>query len=117
MTAVSRSRAYSRALSSAVNRLIASACNRSRLPWRSPVAARPARHSYSADHLARPPRAQLRPGETVLVQAGGSGVGSAGLQIAKLWGATVYTTVGSAEKATRAKAPEMSLLTKSSPEM
>lgn len=48
-------------------------------------------------------RAQLRPGETVLVQAGGSGVGSAGIQIAKLWGATVYTTVGSAEKARRAK--------------
>ena len=48
-------------------------------------------------------RAQLRPGETVLVQAGGSGVGSAGVQIAKLWGATVYTTVGSAEKAARAK--------------
>ncbi len=48
-------------------------------------------------------RAQLRPGETVLVQAGGSGVGSAGIQIAKLWGATVYTTVGSEEKAKRAK--------------
>jgi len=48
-------------------------------------------------------RAQLRPGETVLVQAGGSGVGSAGVQIAKLWGATVYTTVGSAEKAARAR--------------
>lgn len=48
-------------------------------------------------------RAQLRPGETVLVQAGGSGVGSAGVQVAKLFGATVYTTVGSAEKAARAK--------------
>jgi len=49
-------------------------------------------------------RAQLRAGETVLVQAGGSGVGSAGIQIAKLWQATVYTTVGNAEKAKRAKA-------------
>ncbi|HUJ15491.1 MAG TPA: zinc-binding dehydrogenase [Thermoanaerobaculia bacterium] len=48
-------------------------------------------------------RAQLRAGETVLVQAGGSGVGSAAIQIAKLFHATVYTTVGSAEKATRAK--------------
>jgi len=48
-------------------------------------------------------RAQLRPGETVLVQAGGSGVGSAAVQIAKLWRAIVYTTVGSAEKAKRAK--------------
>jgi NADPH:quinone reductase-like Zn-dependent oxidoreductase len=49
-------------------------------------------------------RAQLRPGETVLVQAGGSGVGSAAIQIAKLWGAHVLTTVGSAEKASRATA-------------
>ena len=48
-------------------------------------------------------RAQLRPGETVLVQAGGSGVGSAAIQIAKLWGATVYATAGTAEKAARAK--------------
>ncbi|MGH9458392.1 MAG: zinc-binding dehydrogenase [Thermoanaerobaculia bacterium] len=48
-------------------------------------------------------RAQLRPGETVLVHAGGSGVGSAGVQIAKLWGATVLTTVGSREKEARAR--------------
>ena len=49
-------------------------------------------------------RAQLRPGETVLVQAGGSGVGSAAIQIAKLWDATVYTTTSTADKASRAKA-------------
>ena len=49
-------------------------------------------------------RAQLRMGETVLVQAGGSGVGSAAIQIAKLFGARVFTTVGSAEKAERARA-------------
>ncbi|HEV7426967.1 MAG TPA: zinc-binding dehydrogenase [Thermoanaerobaculia bacterium] len=49
------------------------------------------------------PRAQLRPGETVLVQAGGSGVGSAAIQIAKLWGATVYATAGTTAKAARAK--------------
>ena len=48
-------------------------------------------------------RAQLRPGETVLVHAGGSGIGSAAIQIAKLWGATVYATTGSAEKAAGAK--------------
>jgi NADPH:quinone reductase-like Zn-dependent oxidoreductase len=48
-------------------------------------------------------RAQLRPGETVLVHAGGSGVGSAAIQIAKLWGATVFATAGSAQKAARAK--------------
>ncbi len=48
-------------------------------------------------------RAQLRPGETVLVHAGGSGVGSAAIQIAKLWGAIVYATAGSPRKAARAK--------------
>jgi NADPH:quinone reductase-like Zn-dependent oxidoreductase len=49
-------------------------------------------------------RAQLRPGETLLVHAGGSGVGSAAIQIAKLWGATVYSTSSTAAKALRAKA-------------
>src|SRR5437763_3638491 len=48
-------------------------------------------------------RAQLRMGETVLVHAGGSGVGSAAIQIARLWGATVFATAGSAEKAARAR--------------
>ena len=48
-------------------------------------------------------RARVRPGETVLVHAGGSGIGTAAIQIAKLWGATVYATAGSREKASRAK--------------
>jgi NADPH:quinone reductase-like Zn-dependent oxidoreductase len=48
-------------------------------------------------------RARLRIGETVLVHAGGSGVGSAGIQIAKLFGAKVYATVGSPEKGAKAK--------------
>ena len=48
-------------------------------------------------------RAELRPGETVLIHAGGSGVGSAAIQIARLWNATIYTTVGSPEKAARAR--------------
>ena len=48
-------------------------------------------------------RAQIRLGETVLVHAGGSGVGSAAIQIARLWGATVFATAGSAAKAARAK--------------
>src|SRR5262249_35318287 len=37
-------------------------------------------------------RAQLRPGETVLIHAAGSGVGSAAVQIAKVLGATVIAT-------------------------
>lgn len=47
-------------------------------------------------------RAALRAGETVLVHAGGSGIGTAAIQIAKLFGATVYATAGSARKAARA---------------
>lgn len=41
----------------------------------------------------------LQPGEHVLIHAGGSGVGSAAIQLAKAIGAKVYTTVGSEEKA------------------
>lgn len=46
--------------------------------------------------------AELRPGETVLVHGAGSGVGSAAIQIAKLFHARVITTAGSDEKLARA---------------
>jgi NADPH:quinone reductase-like Zn-dependent oxidoreductase len=49
-------------------------------------------------------KAALRAGETVLIQAGGSGVSVAAIQMAKLLGATVITTVGNEEKAAKAKA-------------
>ena len=49
-------------------------------------------------------RASLTSGESVLVHAAGSGIGHAAIQIARLAGATVYTTVGSDEKAEKAKA-------------
>ena len=49
-------------------------------------------------------RAQLKKGETVLIHAAGSGVGSAGIPIAKFLGARVFTTVGSDAKEARAKA-------------
>lgn len=48
-------------------------------------------------------RAQIQKGETVLIHAAGSGVGSAGIQLAKAFGARVITTVGSDEKEKRAK--------------
>lgn len=48
-------------------------------------------------------KAQLIAGETVLIQAGGSGVSVAAIQIAKMLGATVITTVGSDEKFELAK--------------
>jgi NADPH:quinone reductase-like Zn-dependent oxidoreductase len=48
--------------------------------------------------------AKLEPGETVLVQAGGSGIGTAAVKMAKAIGCTVITTVGDDEKAAKAKA-------------
>ena len=48
--------------------------------------------------------AKLESGEVVLVQAGGSGIGSAAIKLAKSIGCTVYTTVGDDEKAAKAKA-------------
>ncbi len=48
--------------------------------------------------------AKLEPGETILVQAGGSGIGSTAIKMAKAIGATVITTVGDDAKAEKAKA-------------
>lgn len=47
-------------------------------------------------------RAQLRAGDTVLIQAAGSGIGSAGIQVAHLAGATVITTASNDEKLRKA---------------
>jgi NADPH:quinone reductase-like Zn-dependent oxidoreductase len=43
-------------------------------------------------------RGRLRPGETVLVNAAGSGIGSAAVQVARLAGGKVIATAGSAAK-------------------
>jgi alcohol dehydrogenase len=48
--------------------------------------------------------AKLEPGETILVQAGGSGIGTVAIKMAKAIGCTVITTVGDEEKAAKAKA-------------
>ena len=48
-------------------------------------------------------QADVKPGQTVLVHAAGSGVGSAAIQIARLAGARVITTVGSDDKVAFAK--------------
>ena len=47
--------------------------------------------------------AKIKPGETVLIQAAGSGVGTAAIQIAKLAGARVIAAAGSDEKLDKAK--------------
>jgi putative PIG3 family NAD(P)H quinone oxidoreductase len=44
-------------------------------------------------------RVRLRAGETVLIHGGSGGIGLAAIQLAKAFGATAITTVGSAEKA------------------
>lgn len=49
-------------------------------------------------------KARVRPGQTVLVHAAGSGVSSAAIQIAKLHGARVLATTGTDAKAERARA-------------
>lgn len=49
-------------------------------------------------------RAKIRPGQTVLVLGAGSGVGSAAIQIAKMWGCTVITTAGDEAKLERGRA-------------
>ncbi|HEX7999856.1 MAG TPA: zinc-binding dehydrogenase [Pyrinomonadaceae bacterium] len=48
-------------------------------------------------------RSNLQPGEDVLIHAAGSGVGSIGIQIAKLRGARVIATAGSDEKLRKAQ--------------
>jgi len=49
-------------------------------------------------------RGGLRAGNTVLIQAAGSGIGSAAIQVASLAGATIVATASSEQKLQRAKA-------------
>ena len=51
----------------------------------------------TAYHLLKT-RGQVQPGDTVLIQAGASGVGTVAIQLAKAWGARVITTASSTEK-------------------
>jgi NADPH:quinone reductase-like Zn-dependent oxidoreductase len=48
-------------------------------------------------------RARVKPGEDVLIHAAGSGVGSIGIQVARLHGARVIATAGSDEKLDKAR--------------
>jgi NADPH2:quinone reductase len=57
---------------------------------------------YTA-YIALQHKARLKAGETVLVSGGGGGVGVAAIQLAKVAGAHVITTVGSQEKVERTR--------------
>jgi NADPH:quinone reductase-like Zn-dependent oxidoreductase len=48
--------------------------------------------------------AKLEPGESILVHAGGSGIGTAAIKMAKSIGCTVFTTVGDDDKGEKARA-------------
>ncbi|PYI06694.1 hypothetical protein BO78DRAFT_429440 [Aspergillus sclerotiicarbonarius CBS 121057] len=49
-------------------------------------------------HYALFATARCLPGETVLIHSGASGVGQAAIQLALLFGASIYTTIGSAQE-------------------
>ncbi len=59
---------------------------------------------YQTSFFALRDRAQLRPGEWLLVHAGASGVGMAAIQLGRAWGARIIATAGSEEKLAFARA-------------
>jgi alcohol dehydrogenase len=73
-------------------------------PGLEPVAASLAGITFGTPEHMLFDNARLEAGETVLVHAGGSGIGSAAIQLAKAAGARVITTVGSDDKARQAEA-------------
>jgi NADPH:quinone reductase and related Zn-dependent oxidoreductases len=89
------------------------ACERVNLPARLLVPAPPGVDAVGAalapvtfgtvEHMLFD-NAALQPGETILVHAGGSGIGTAAIQLARRMGCTVITTVGSDDKIEPAKA-------------
>lgn len=73
-------------------------------PGVDPIAAAVAPVTFGTVEHMLFDNARLEPGETILVHAGGSGIGSAAIQLAKRMGCTVITTVGSADKTDKARA-------------
>lgn len=49
-------------------------------------------------------RGRLQPHESLLVHGGAGGIGTTAIQLATVWGATVYATAGNAEKCRRCEA-------------
>ncbi|EWT07311.1 NADPH:quinone oxidoreductase [Intrasporangium chromatireducens Q5-1] len=70
----------------------------------------------STAHFGLIRRGQLRKGETVLVTGAGGGVGSAGVQLAKAFGATVIALAQDEEKAALARRQGADIVLTSTPE-
>lgn len=69
------------------------------IPGSLPAEKAAAMHiTYQTAHFALHRRGMLREGETVVVNAGAGGVGSAAIQLAKAAGARVFATAGGPEK-------------------
>jgi alcohol dehydrogenase len=73
-------------------------------PGVSPIGAAVAPVTFGTVEHMLFDNARLEPGKTILIHAGGSGIGSAAIQLAKKMGCTIITTVGSDEKIEKAKA-------------
>ncbi|TQL68693.1 NADPH:quinone reductase-like Zn-dependent oxidoreductase [Nocardioides albertanoniae] len=71
---------------------------------------------YSTAHFGLRRRGRLQPGETVLVTGAGGGMGSAGIQLAKAWGARVIALAHRPEKATVARDQGADVVLTSAPE-
>lgn len=71
---------------------------------------------YATAHFGLRRRGQLAAGETVLVTGAGGGVGSAGVQLAKAWGARVVALAQDQAKAELARAQGADLVLTSGPE-
>ena len=66
--------------------------------WLSAAEAMAMYFPYQVSYLALRVRGRVAPGDVVLVHAAAGGVGSAAVQLAKAFGATVIATAGTDEK-------------------
>lgn len=71
---------------------------------------------YSTAYFGLLRRGQMRPGETVLVTGAGGGVGSAGVQVAKAWGARVIALAQDEAKGELARRQGADVVLTSTPE-
>lgn len=70
---------------------------------------------YSTAHLGLRRRGRLQAGETVLITGAGGGVGSAGVQLARIWGARVVALVQDAGQAAAVRARGADVVLTSAP--